>query len=120
LINSITIAISTFQVATASFGSQMSINSYVILSSLLSQVFWNCFFGQMLMTKSENLAEGVYDCGWEKWDDIAMKKSILIILSKAQRGAKITTKFKAVSMAFFYEVNFFGGYYKIVSSFFKT
>lgn len=104
-LNTIVISIATFQVATAPIGSQMNMNSYVILISLLSQVFWNCFYGQMLMNKSEKVADGVYNCGWETWEDITLKKSILIVLMNSQRGAKVTTKFKDVGMAFFYDVS---------------
>lgn len=100
------ISLSTFQIATAvPASSQMGFSCKIVLFALFLQVFWNCFFGQLLISKSL-ITNGVYDCGWEKWENLALKKSILIVLMNDEKGAKVTTKFSnPVSMALFYDVS---------------
>jgi hypothetical protein len=58
------------------------------------------------MQTSSNVAYGVYDCGWESWESISMKKSILIVLVNAQKNVKLTTKFMPINMELFYDVIF--------------
>ena len=48
-----------------------------------------CFFGQMLMDSSEQLVEGIYDCGWEKLSDLKVKKSLILMMMKAQKMTKL-------------------------------
>lgn len=35
-------------------------------SGLLSQTFWNCILGEILIATSSSLVSGVYDCRWER------------------------------------------------------
>lgn len=65
----------------------------------LCQVFLQCYFGQVLIDASERVCDEIYACGWEKWENIAMKNKILVILHRAQKPAVLTIyKFGVISM----------------------
>lgn len=85
----------------------MTIANGLGLIILLVELFWNCFFGQILITFSEKFAVAVYDCGWERWEDLSMRKTLNIVLMMAQKNAKLTTGFKEISMEHFYDVRNF-------------
>ncbi|KAG5668696.1 hypothetical protein PVAND_016625 [Polypedilum vanderplanki] len=52
------------------------------------QIFFQCYYGQALIDSSENLNFGVYNCKWEKIDDLKLKKDIVFLLSRTQKPAK--------------------------------
>jgi gustatory receptor len=56
----------------------------------LNQVFILCFFGQILKNSTENVADGIYNCGWENFKDNKLRFSILMALREAQKNSKLT------------------------------
>ena len=60
------------------------------LTSIASQIFLLCYFGQKLIDSSAGFAEGIYESNWIQLDDNALKKQIIIILLRAQRPKKLT------------------------------
>jgi 7tm Odorant receptor len=76
---------------------------YII--SELTQIFMQCYFGQLLIDASVGVAEAIYCCEWEKWKDSKLKKRVLIVLMKSQRSMHITIgKFGIISMEQFAKV----------------
>lgn len=72
----------------------------------LGQVFLQCYFGQFLTDASEKIADEIYNCGWENWQSIRLKKKVIIILNRAQKAAVLTIwKFGVISIGQFTNVN---------------
>ncbi|XP_070505439.1 odorant receptor 4-like [Chironomus tepperi] len=68
----------------------------------LCQVFLQCYFGQFLIDASEKIADEVYNCGWENWQRIALKKKLITVLQRAQKPAVLKIwKFGVISMGQF-------------------
>ncbi|XP_068624014.1 putative odorant receptor 92a [Battus philenor] len=55
----------------------------------LMQIFFLCFFGDMLMRSSADIANGVYNSRWYAADP-TVGKSLLILLTRAQKPCKLT------------------------------
>jgi 7tm Odorant receptor len=67
-----------------------------------------CYLGQVLVNTSEQISHDIYDCGWESFKDIKLKKSVLFLLMRSQRPFKLTfMKFSDVNMEKFREVDCF-------------
>ncbi|KAL7029895.1 hypothetical protein ACKWTF_006417 [Chironomus riparius] len=65
----------------------------------IGQVFLQCYFGQFLIDASEKIADEVYNCGWENWQRISLKKKLVNVLQRAQKPAVLTIwKFGVISM----------------------
>lgn len=78
------------------------------MSMILAHIFALCVSGQKLIDKSEEVADGVYDCGWEKIDDESLKKQLILIMLRAQKAKKLSAmKFVNVSLETFTTVSFF-------------
>ncbi|KAG5666901.1 hypothetical protein PVAND_014908 [Polypedilum vanderplanki] len=93
------IAIQLFQLNNADGRnfSNIFVSAYFIFE--LIQIFVQCYFGQFLIDASESIAKVIYDCGWENWQNIKLKKLILIVLAKCQKPAKLRIwKFGNISM----------------------
>lgn len=68
----------------------------------LGQVFLQCYFGQFLIDASEKIADEIYSCGWENWQRIGLKKTLVNVLQRAQKPAVLTIwKFGVISMGQF-------------------
>nr|WCC57379.1 odorant receptor 40 [Papilio dardanus] len=61
----------------------------LFLSMCLLQVFFLCFFGDMLMRSSMTLSTAVYNSRWYSADPV-IAKSFLIVLTRAQKPCKLT------------------------------
>nr|WCC57437.1 odorant receptor 40 [Papilio glaucus] len=61
----------------------------VFLSLCLLQVFFFCFFGDMLMNSSMTVSNAVYNSRWYSVDP-AIGKSFLIVLTRGQKPCKLT------------------------------
>lgn len=65
----------------------------------LGQVFLQCYFGQFLINASEKIADEVYNCGWENWQSIGLKKKLITVMQRAQKPAVLTIwKFGVISI----------------------
>ncbi|KAG5673194.1 hypothetical protein PVAND_003261 [Polypedilum vanderplanki] len=74
----------------------------LLIMSELSQLFLICCVGQMLVNANNRIATSIYDCGWENWTSLSLKKSILMILRKSQDPATLTIwKFGSISLKLF-------------------
>lgn len=70
------------------------------------QVWLLCFHGQKIIDSSEDLADAVYDCGWEDFGDLKFKKQFLMMLMRGQRAKKLTAmSFGNVSLESFNSVS---------------
>jgi 7tm Odorant receptor len=49
-----------------------------------------CFYGQMLLDASEKIHMEVFDCGWEGFEDVRLKKMIQFMLMRSQKPQKLT------------------------------
>ncbi|KAG5683294.1 hypothetical protein PVAND_012582 [Polypedilum vanderplanki] len=76
------------------------------VTSELNQIFLQCYIGQLLMNSSEQIIDSLYDCGWENWENLKLKKTILIIMQRSQKPAVLTIgKFGTVSVQQFTDVS---------------
>ena len=83
-INSLNMCFIAFQLSTANnFGVYVFFIPYMCLIG--GQTYLMCFFGQKLIDSSELLADGVYNCGWEEFDDIEAKKKVILMILRAQK-----------------------------------
>lgn len=104
--NAFSIAAASIRVIKVLEINQLTLTSGLSVLTLLVELFWNCFFGQFLITSSENLANAAYDCGWERWDDPSMRKTVSVVLKMAQKHSRLTTGFKEIGMPYFFDVIF--------------
>ena len=94
-------------------GFHLSINSdnaffVPLLGLLVGQIFLLCMFGQKLIDSNESLADGVYNSGWEDFDDISLKKQLILIIMRARRPKRLTAmKFADISLPSLTTVNDF-------------
>ena len=106
VITSINICFTAFQLSiTDNLTDFMFFVPYICLFG--GQTYLLCFFGQKLIDSSELLADGVYNCGWEEFDDIEAKKKVILMILRAQRPKKLTAmKFADVSFETYATVSF--------------
>lgn len=55
-----------------------------ILMSYTLNIFFQCYFGQMLSDAGRSIEDSIQHCGWEKIEDIKVKKCLLQVLIRAQ------------------------------------
>lgn len=74
---------------------------------ICGQILLLCWFGQKLINTSEAVAEGVYFSGWEDFDEIGIKKQLILIIARAQRPKRLTAmNFAEISLPTFTAVSF--------------
>jgi hypothetical protein len=79
---------------------------YYCLSSLF-QVYFLCYYGQMLQTSSENLNQEVYNCGWENIKNPELRYGLILIIRRSQKPKVLTImKFADITMQHFASVSF--------------
>jgi hypothetical protein len=99
------LCITTFQSAIAKNISEAGAFFNYCLAQLI-QLFIRSFYGQQLIDSSSQVANAVFECGWEKFADLRTKKALLMIMMRAQRPSKLTTmKFSTLSLAQFMNVS---------------
>lgn len=59
-------------------------------TSSFYQVFLYCYFGEKLITASENVGNNILDSNWYEMKDAGMKKSILIVVMRSQKACKLS------------------------------
>nr|QAB43896.1 olfactory receptor OR17 [Oedaleus asiaticus] len=80
-----------FQVATNTNGLQETGKYGAHLVVMLAELFEYCWFGEGLITESENMALAAYDAVTSLQDcPISIKRSLLLMLQRAQRPLRIT------------------------------
>lgn len=59
-------------------------------TSTIYLLYLECNYGQILMDASIGLMDKIYDCGWENFDDLKVKKQIVLMLMRSKKPAKLT------------------------------
>lgn len=71
---------------------------YYCISSLI-QVFYQCYFGQILKTSCENLSREIYNYKWEEVKNVEVRKGIILMLERSQNPNMVTLmKFADISL----------------------
>ncbi|KAG5683050.1 hypothetical protein PVAND_012357 [Polypedilum vanderplanki] len=103
--SSFVICFTAFQCSTSEEFSQILVNMTICIANM-SQIGLQCFFGQMLENTSEGVANGIYFCDWENFEDLRIKNSIILCIARAQKVANVTTiKFRKINFRLFAEVS---------------
>ncbi|XP_049835060.1 odorant receptor Or2-like [Schistocerca gregaria] len=80
-----------FQIATSADGMQQMGKFGIYLSTMLSELFVYCWFGDDLITESENLAMAAYDAVTSlQGCPLSIKRSLLLLMHRPQRPLCIT------------------------------
>ena len=90
-----------FQISTAS--DIITAGFYISYAAVMGgQVLLLCFFGQKLTDASESINNGIYDCGWEDFNDHGYKKQFILVMIRAQKMTRLTAmKFVSISLESF-------------------
>jgi hypothetical protein len=83
------ICFTAFQASTSSDPAELIGMAYFCLSSLF-QLFVPCYFGDLLTTVSEDVLNGIYECGWEEMNNMAVRRELPFIIKRARIAAKLT------------------------------
>lgn len=76
------------------------------ISMIVFQIFLLCWFGQKLNDSSDSIAEGIFNCGWEEFTDVHLKKDFCLIIIRARKPQRLTAmKFAVVSLPSFAAVS---------------
>ena len=87
---SVILCLTLFQLSTTSSELSVVVYLYSLLFVMGSQIFLLCYFGQKLITSSDGVVSGIYNCGWEDFDNINLKMHIILIIIRAQKPKKLT------------------------------
>lgn len=86
-ISSLIMCFIAFQLSTTEFDF-VAYSFYVpYLGMVGGQIMLLCFFGQKLIDSSQAVADGVYNCGWENFDN---KKQFILIILRSQKAKRLT------------------------------
>lgn len=67
---------------------------------------WLLFhYGQSLIDSSSSLADGIYESEWYESENLQIKKGIMLIILRAQKPSKLTSKFLTISLYHFGSVS---------------
>lgn len=92
------------------FSKQVEMIFYGLFTLL--KVLFDYYFGQILETSSENLAHGIYDCGWEKLKNPKLTKKLILAIQRAQNPTMITAlKFVKINLHQYWNVRKFLRYF---------
>jgi hypothetical protein len=98
IFTSLIICFNAFQMTITTHFSNFSIDC-MICSGGFCLIALQCYFGQMLKDASERMGEEIYELGWETIEDKKMKKSLMIMMMRAQRPASLTIfKFSKITL----------------------
>lgn len=86
-ISSIILCFVVFQLSIASENILSTYSFFVpYLGIVVGQILLLCVYGQKLIESSGSLGDGAYNCGWESFDDVALKKQLILIIMKARKA----------------------------------
>lgn len=106
IFSSLIICFVFIQLMIASNSATFIVNCCFLGGSMFT-LFSLCYFGQRIKDASENIAEEIYNCGWEKIEDKELKSSLLIMMMRAQKPTILTNwKFSTVCLEHFTKVCF--------------
>lgn len=88
IISSIILCFSAFKALLATQTSTLLFYG-TVMSIMGGQVLLLAFYGQKLIDSSESIADGIYNCGWENFDDDLKKQCILVML-RSQKACRLT------------------------------
>lgn len=97
VLSSFVMCLSAFNIIVTSHMGTFIISTLVFTGALFL-IGLQCIFGQILKDASENVANSIYDIGWENIKNNDTKKYLAIILMRAQKPVTLTIlKFSQVS-----------------------
>lgn len=74
--------------------------------STIYQLYLQCDFGQRLTDASLGVFDGIYDCGWEDFKDVKLKREVIIVMMRSRKAACVTFMgFTDISMQRFTDVS---------------
>jgi gustatory receptor len=56
----------------------------------LSQVFLYCFFGEKLISSSQNVGNNILNSNWYDLEDVGIKKSLILIVMRSQKACVLS------------------------------
>jgi hypothetical protein len=64
--------------------------NFMLCSATTTQIFIQCFFGQLLSDSSASVIDAIYECGWEQAKDPALKKMMTLMIQRSQKGSALS------------------------------
>lgn len=101
---SFVICLTAFQYMASSEATALMFNgSYC--AAILNQILLVCYFGQKIIDSSGNIADSVYNCGWERIQSDNLRKALMLVVLRGQKPVKLTAlNFMDVSLPSFRSV----------------
>jgi odorant receptor len=115
--SSFVICLTAFQYTTSSDATQFIFNgSYC--AAILNQIWLLCYFGQKIIDSSENVEVGVYDCGWENFHSLKVRKALVTVIQRTQRPTRLTAmNFSEISLTSFTTVILMNDFHACASTY---
>lgn len=102
VISAIIMCFVAFQLST--IGNYSFYGPYICM--ICGQILLLCWFGQKMIDTSEDVAIGAYCSGWEDFDEIEVKKQLILIIVRAQKSKQLSAmKFAEISLKTFTAVS---------------
>ncbi|CAG9807286.1 unnamed protein product [Chironomus riparius] len=89
LVASIIICLFAFIVSTSNDITQVILMGSMCVSTIY-QLYLQCSYGQLLTDASAGFMDGIYDCGWEDFEDITLRKMMIFIMMRTRKPATVT------------------------------
>ncbi|XP_070498209.1 odorant receptor Or2-like [Chironomus tepperi] len=89
LMASIIICLFAFIVSTSNDITQVILMGSMCVSTIY-QLYLQCSYGQLLTDASGGFMDGIYDCGWEDFEDSKLRKMMILILMRTRKPASVT------------------------------
>ena len=106
--SSLILCMISFELVATSLGTMSYMFDVSYLAMNGSQILLLCFYGQKLIDSSAGLENAIYGCDWTDLDDNDFKKTVVIIMVRAQRPMKLTAMgFADISLETFAAVIYF-------------
>lgn len=105
-VSSLIMCFVAFQLTTAhlDIGVLLYVGYFVIFGG---RQFLICLHGQLLIDSSAAISHALYNCGWEEMNDAVFKKSLTLVILRAERPFKLTAmQFADISREAFAQVSF--------------
>lgn len=105
VISSLVICYIAFSISTANdFSTFFFYTPYFFM--ILGQMLLLCVYGQKIWDSSASVGDGVFNCDWEEFQDVAFTKHLILIIVRAQKPKRLTGMgFFDVSLASFTSVS---------------
>lgn len=89
VLSSLVMCYVTFIISNASDVASYSL--YVpYLFVICCQILLLCFYGQKMLDSSSAVADGIFNCNWEEFNDVALSKHLILVIARAQRPKRLT------------------------------